>query len=181
MHSARQRALIFFACTILIAALSPFAHAQNEDSDETPPPLKTLSKTESKALEAEKDPKERTLLSLKLMESRLKNAEEWSKESAYRKVFFELGVFQGLIDNTLKYLYGVNRGTGRDFDNFKRLELALRSYTSRVETLRREAPERYERYLQSVLKQIRDARDKAIEPLFGDDVIRKKKDKNEQK
>lgn len=158
--------------TVLFWIFCHHAVAQTDSSsDDFPPPLKTISKAEKKALEAESDPRKRTMLSVELIDARLKKAESASTQSAYRQMFFEIGVLQGLIEYSLEYLYKVNRGTDKDFDNFKKFEMALRSFTPRIELLRREAPERYDKYLQSVLKQVRDARSKAVDPLFGDRVI----------
>src|SRR5689334_18548693 len=50
--------------------------AQVEPQDGAPPPLKVLSKDEKTALEAETQPKNRTSLTLNLMETRLKSAEK---------------------------------------------------------------------------------------------------------
>lgn len=180
MFCAATAARRILTIALLTAATCTVSTAQIEDSrDDYPPPLKTISKTEKKALEAEKDSRKRTILSIDMLEARLKNAESASMRSGYRQMFFELGVFQGLIENTLQYLFDSNRGTDKDFDNFKKFEMALRAYTPRVEVLRRESPDRYERYLQSVLKQIRDARSKAVEPLFGDKVIQEERRNDE--
>lgn len=171
--------------TLPMAGLMLFAFAHDASaqsagvSDDFPPPLKTISKSEKKALEAEGDPKKRMAVSLELIEGRLKRAETASSQSAYRQMFFELGALQGLVGNSLEYLYKVNRGTDKDFDNFKRFEMALRTFTPRIEMLRREAPERYDGYLQSVLKEIREARSKAVEPLFGDRVVPQTPRRNE--
>lgn len=170
---------VLFAGLLVLCLNAPSSAQTDGGTDDFPPPLKTISKSEKKALESESDPKKRTMLSIELIEARLKKAETSSAQSAYRQMFFELGVLQGLIENSLAFLYQANRGTDKDFDNFKKFEMALRTFTPRVEILRRESPERYDRYLQSVLKQIRDARSKAVEPLFGDRVVPQVLKKNE--
>lgn len=145
--------------------------AQTDAADDFPPPLKTISKNEKNALAAEKDTRKRAFLYMDLMEKRLQQAEEASRSSNFRKMFLDLGVFQGLMEGTLDFLYSSNRKTEKDYDNFKKYEMTLRAFTPRIEVLRRESPERYDKYLQSVLKQVRDTRSKAVEPLFGDNVV----------
>lgn len=164
------------ACGVLILlaalVLAGSATAQSEeDLNDFPPPIKTLSKEERKSLEGEKDNRKRSRLAVDLMEGRLRRGEELSRASSFRAMFFELGVFQGLMEDNLRHLQRTNRGTGRDLDNFKRFELALRLFSPRIEILRRESPTRYEGYLMSLLKGLRDARSEAVKPLFGDSVI----------
>lgn len=165
-----MRATLVLTAAVLAFALLVPAHAQVEE-DEPPPPLRTLSKTEASALEKQSDPRKRLELSLEFVEARLKAAEKSVSGGDFWRMQTEVGVMQGLIENTLAYLYRVNRGTNRDFENFKRFEIALRSLAPRLETIRREAPERFDRYLRSVAKQVRDARSKAVEPLFGNTVV----------
>lgn len=163
-----------FPVVLLLSAfsLSP-ALAQNEPPDDmAPPPVKNVSKEERSQLEAESEVKERTKLALQLMDLRLKKAEELNSREEFTKMFLELGGFHGLVDNTLVFLTQVSRGdSGKVLNNFKRLEIGLRSFIPRMEIIRRELPARYEFYVRILTRYLRDARSKAIEPLFGDTVV----------
>jgi hypothetical protein len=145
--------------------------AQEELQDIAPPPLKILSKTERSQLEALSDPKQYTKLALELMEARLLNAEGYSSKEEYREMFTELGGFHALVDNTLDFLNSKNNDSGKILNNFKRIELSLRKYITRLELIRRDLPIKYEFYVRSLVKFLREARTKAVEPLFGDTVV----------
>jgi hypothetical protein len=160
------------AFAFALAVCSVPTHAQSEDeSGEFPPPLKSLSKNEERLLDDERNISRRTTAALRLMELRLKKAEELSAATAYRAMFFELGAFHGLMDRTLDDLKRNNRRSSRDLENFKKLELALRSFTPRVEIMRREAPPRFENYVAELLKAMRDSRTEAVQPMFSDAIL----------
>lgn len=176
--SFRRRLLLrlcrtmFFALTVHLLLIG--ARAQTEElPDETvvPPPLKILSKTEKSQIAAAKDMKERTKLALVLMEARLSSAETFSVKEQYRETFDELGGFNALVDDTLDFLKKNNNGGGKVLSNFKRIELSLRKYITRLELIRRDLPIRYESYVRELIRHVRDARTEAVEPLFDDSVV----------
>ena len=49
--------------------------------------------------------------------------------------------------------------------------MTLRGFAPRLGLLRREIPAEYDYYVRVLIKYLRDARSKAIEPLFGDTVV----------
>lgn len=136
-----------------------------------PPPLKILPKEERKQLDETTDLKKRTVLALALMEARVKKAETLDAQNQYEQMYQELGSFHALIDYTLNFLYRSNDGNRKNLSNFKRFEIGLRTFPPRIEIIRRELPIKYESYLRSLLKIIRDTRSKAVEPFFSDSVI----------
>ena len=135
------------------------------------PPIKALIKDEKEKLEAEKDIKKRLTLALQLMEIRLKNGETLNAEENYVDMFTELGFFHALMDNTLNFLERNNVGSGKVLNYYKRFEISLRGFIARLEVIRRELPPRYEYYVKSLVKAVRDARSRAVEPLFDDAVV----------
>jgi hypothetical protein len=152
------------------------AQAQQEEQFEVaPPPLKILSRTEKSQLESAGDVKQHTKLALELMETRLLNAEGYSAKEDYREMFNELGSFHALVDNTLNFLNTKDTDNGKVLNNFKRIELSLRKYITRLELIRRNLPIKYELYVRNLVKFVREARTKAVEPLFGDTVVPEKK------
>ena len=147
--------------------------AQEEAAqDIAPPPLKIISKTEKSALEAETRISERTKLNLALMENRLKLAEDFAARSLYGEMSDELAGFHALTDDALAFLNKNDTGRGKVLNSFKRLELNLRRFIPRIELIRRELPARYEFYVRGLIKNIRAARSKAVEPFFGDSIVR---------
>ena len=145
------------------------AHAQDEiPPDAAPPPLKQLSKTEKDQLATAREVKERTKLSLELMEARVKVAEQYLPQEQFEMVFRELGGFHALIIDALEYLSGSDSDKKKVLDNFKRFEIGIRGFTLRLELIRREMPPQREYYVRLLLREMREARARAVEPLFGD-------------
>lgn len=134
-----------------------------------PPPARTLSKDEKNTLDGETDVKKRTTLALTMMDLRVKRAEECDSRNDFPQMYSELGGFHALMDYTLKFL--VQSDGKKTLGSFKRYEMGLRGFPTRIELLRRELPVQYESYLRQLLKNIDDVRDKAIEPFFSDTVI----------
>ncbi|HEX8737984.1 MAG TPA: hypothetical protein VF721_21810 [Pyrinomonadaceae bacterium] len=165
--------LFFAACLLSFAFCFPaIASAQQPDEPEVaPPPIRSISKEEKQQLEAESNVKKYTQLALSLMETRLKNAEALTTETNYREALNTLGGFQILLENTLGFLSRNNVENDKVQENLKKLELTLRGQTSRLEVVRRAMPSRYAFYVQKLIRIVRDARTKAIEPLFGETVV----------
>lgn len=170
-----NRKYIFFGLLFFTFHFSIFTLCANAQSDEPKdaeaPPLKLISKEEKNLLEGETELKRRTDLSLRLMETRLKKAEDFNGKQAFEEMFIELGGFHALIDNTLNFLNRNDTGTRKVFANFKKLEISLRVFLSRLEIIRRDLPRKFEFYVRGLVKVVRDARTRAVEPLFSDTVL----------
>jgi hypothetical protein len=152
-------------------AFAAFAQSAAAQVDLAPPPLKVIPKADRERLEAKTDIKDRTKLTLELMTERLSTAERLAAAEDFDNMFRELGIFNGLIDNSLEFLNKRDNGKGKVLDNYKRLEIGLRAFMPRLETIRREVPMRYEDYVNTVMKAVRDARSKATEPMFSDSIV----------
>lgn len=150
------------------SAQSMSAASQTAVAETAPPPLKLLSKDEKTALEAESQAKGRTSLTLDLMEARLKAAEQFHSSEEYFSMYKELGGFQALLDNQLEFLIRNSGTSNKVVSSLKKFEISLHAFAPRIEILRREVPSTYEPYLKSLLKYLSEAREKALEPLFGD-------------
>lgn len=142
-----------------------------QEDEPIPPPPIFVSKSEKQKLDAETDLKDRTKLSLELMNTHLSAAEKYSNEQDFDVTFRELGGFHGLLDNAMAHLERQNSQSGKVLDNYKRLEIGLRGFTTRLETIRRDMPIRYEDYVRKLLIHLRDMRSKAVEPFFRDNVV----------
>ena len=161
---------------IVVVGSTAFTLGQNIiDDGIAPPPLRLLSQDEKNKLAAENEVKRRTKLALQLMELRLKQAETFDAAENYDQMFVQLGGFHGLMDNTLEFLDKGDKDSGRVLNNFKRFEIGLRGFTTRLELIRHHLPIKYELYVRNLVKNLRAARAKAIEPLFDDTVVPTKK------
>ncbi|MGI8788406.1 MAG: hypothetical protein ACR2HG_11675 [Pyrinomonadaceae bacterium] len=167
----RRSGIAFLKVFLLVFISLHLADAQEKQIILAPPPLKILSKAEKSQLKAETDVKRRTKLSLDLMDARLLKAEELNKQEKYKEMFDELGGFNALMDNTIKFLDGNDTNRGKVLDNFKRVELSLRRDITRLELIRRDLPIKYEFYVRQLVKYVREARTEAIEPMFGNTVL----------
>jgi hypothetical protein len=169
--------LLLFCSYVFIIILTTVisAAAQDTVNDFAPPPVRTVTKDEAAHLNEETDVKKRTKLALGLMGAHLSEAERLNSNQDYDGLFRALGGFHGLLDNTLDFLVKHDPNNGKVLDNLKRLEIGLREFTPRLEGIRRDLPIRYEDYVESLMKYVRDARERAIEPMFGNSVVPTKK------
>ena len=142
--------------------------AQQMELDRVPPPLKSVSQAEHARLDSIRDAKKRTETTLELMAARLTRAEAFLAQDKNDEMHKELGGFAGLMDNILTFL---THQPDRRLSSFKRLEIGLRRFPPRLEMVRRGSPIDYEPYVRSLLRAVRDARAKAVEPLFGETVM----------
>jgi hypothetical protein len=173
-----RRASFFSYVAFLLFAfyfsLSPPAAAQDDPPDTAPPPLKILSKEERKKLADEDDIKARTTLALQMMSIRLESAEKHSAAKDFDTMFRELGSFHALVDDSLTFLEKRDTSNKKVLDTLKKLEIGLRGFIPRLEVVRREIPLRYEDYVHQLMKFVREARTRAIDPMFSDNVVRTK-------
>jgi hypothetical protein len=170
-----NRYLVLFAFTFFLAltanAQPPVQDGEDDfDPDAAPPPVRAMSNTERTQLDSQQGLKERTKLALALMSTRLSKAEELNAKSEFSAMYNELGGFHALMDDTLEFLETAPR-KDKTLDNLKRFEMTLRGFAPRLGLIRREAPQEYDHYVRVLLKYLRDARSKAIEPLFGNSVV----------
>ncbi len=166
-----RKSLFFYFLLFTFYFLPSNVFTQEIPTDIEPPPLRMISKEETSKLEAEKDVKGYTKLAVVLMEARLKKAETFSLENQYQEMFGELGAFHSLVDRSLIFLNNHDTDSGKVLNNLKRLEISLRAFLPRLELIRRELPFRYESYTRTLIKYVREARTRAIEPFYDDSVV----------
>jgi hypothetical protein len=135
-----------------------------------PPPMKFVSRSERTQLSATRDAKARTRATIELAEARLTRAEQLTASQQFSEASAELGMYQGLVDNVLHYLN--NEQTGKkQRDTYKRLELALRAHSARIEAIRRVTPAEYAVHVKAICTCARNARAEALNAFYGDTVI----------
>ena len=159
---------------LLFSAAAACSQPPEDLSQTAPPPAKTLSKEEKDLLNSQADSKKYTKIALELMEIRMKRAEEADARDDFDGMFVELGAFHALMDHSLDFLLKKHSDGKKAFNDFKRYELGIRGFSPRMELLRRDLPIKYEYYVRVLMKYLREARSKAIDPMFGDSVVRDK-------
>lgn len=160
--------MLLFACGFLCF---PENTAAQDKFDETvPPPLNILTKDEKNQLDAETKMKNRTKLALELMEIRLMKSAQLLEKNQYRNSLDELGGFQALVRDTLKYLNQFQHQKS-SLKNFKIFEITLREFLPKLELIRREMPVEYSPHVRNMMKFVQDTRSKAVEPMFGNTVL----------
>lgn len=178
-RSRRSGPGLAFLCSslfILSALFSVQSRAQDDPPEAAPPPIKFISKEERAKLDAKQTSvKDRTKLSLELMDLRMDAAEKFAQTDDYDSMFRELGGFHALMDDGLQFLNRRDTDSGKVLDNFKRFEIGLRAFSPRIEIIRRELPLRYDFYVRKLMGYVREARAKAIDPLFSDSVVAPRK------
>lgn len=177
-HSPAQYQLVlrhYFAFAFLILGLSvslfTTAHGQDDPVEPAPPPLKIISKEEQSKLDTKTDLKDRTKLSLELMNVRLVAAEKLSSAHNFEGMYLEFGYFHALMDDALAFLNKRDDGRGKVLDNFKRLEIALRGMAPRIEVIRRDLPLKFDPYVRKLMGYLRSVRAQATDSLFSDSVL----------
>lgn len=163
-----------FSLLFLSLCLASVARAQDGPvvtSMPAPPPMKFISDQERSQLESESDIKTRMQLNVKLAEEKLLRAEQFTNEQDFASVINELGNYQGLIDDALKFLSSFPRNKDKTRDTYKKLEITLRAHITRLETMRRVTPSDYTDNFKRIIEFARDSREQALNSFFDDTVI----------
>ncbi len=163
--------ILIFTFAFLIFTFHAFGQ-DDPPKDVSPAPVKTLHESEEKALKNETGIKSRTDLSVKLMEARLANAQEFIKKPSFQQALNELGSYQTLLEDALNFLKKNDSENGKVQNNFKKLEIILRKHTTQLELVRREMPYKFAWHVGKLMKAVRDARSEAIEPLYSDTIVK---------
>ena len=172
MATGQNTVLLLGVLLLTLLILPADTQAQDDDPLETvPPPPALVTKEEQQQLASQPDLKAKTKMALEYMNMRLAEAERLNATNDFDGLFRELGRFRGLVDHTFGFLKRANQDDKKVLDNYKRLEMSLRSSMVRVEAIRRELPVRYEDYVHGLVKYLRMAREKALDPLFGNTVL----------
>lgn len=162
-------------CALFALALSvtPAARGQELVTELTaPPPMRFVSSDEKSQLSAASEPKERTRIGLELAEGHLRHAEDATFTRSYDPASAALGRYLAVIEDTLRYLAGLNTDNKKTRDLFKRLEITLRAHIVRIETIRRDTPFEYAVNVKTILDSVRSARTQALNIFYSDTVVR---------
>jgi hypothetical protein len=135
-----------------------------------PPPLKLVPRAERSQLEAARDAKARTRLSVELAEARLMRAEQMTSAQQFESAARELGIYQGLIEDALRFLKD-QKEQKKLRDIYKRFEITLRGHAIRLETMRRTTPSEYSVNIKTITDYTKGVRGEALNGFYGDAVI----------
>lgn len=177
------RSFLLFCFMLCFGSVTALAQNDIPVQMSAPPPMKFVSSSERNQLEAEKDIKKRSRLTVELAELKLVRAEQLTNEQEFAAVITELGSYQGLVENILAFLDSFPKDKNKTRDTYKKLEISLRSHIVRIETVRRMTPAEYADNFKKTIDFIRDARDRALNSFYDDTVIPNedsKKKKNEK-
>jgi hypothetical protein len=171
MHKLNFHYAIILA---IFVAVSDVNAQQNQPvAPSVPPPMKFVPSEDRKQLSEVTDPKSHLKLAIELAEERLSKAENFANMQQFDKTLTELGYYHGLIEKALEFL---ERKTKRDKirDLFKRLELTLRTHSSRLQGIRRISPYEYNQHIENIFDYTIEARNRSLNAFFGDDVLKEK-------
>ncbi|MBX3292318.1 MAG: hypothetical protein KF881_05420 [Acidobacteria bacterium] len=161
---------VLILCAVFAAA-GPMAAQDDDPIEGAPPPEVLFSIAESDQLAKAKDLRARTRLAIELMDARLKAAERHSSNSNFDAVFAELGPFHALVLDGIEYLEKQDLRSKSVLDNLKRFEIGIRGFFPRLELLRRSAPTDYEPYIRRLIRVVREARSRALDPMFSEAIV----------
>jgi hypothetical protein len=184
MKRVNQVEFVTCSFSLLILGLCLASAAQAQDGPvvtsmpTAPPPMKFVSKEERSQLDAELDIKKRLQLNIKFAEEKLLRAEQLTDEQDFASVINELGNYQGLIDDALKFISSFQQSKDKTRDTYKKLEITLRAHIVKLETMRRATPADYADNLKQMIEIVRDSREQALNSFYDDTVI---PDENQKK
>ena len=161
--------LLALACG---AARAQDASQQQQPREDGPPPLRYLPEDVRRRLDAERDLKARARLSMLIAEERLTRAAQLADEDRFEAATGEVGIYQAVVEDTIRFLHRSGRVNNKLRDVFKRVEITLRSHVTRLESIRRTLPSNHAVYLRDAIDFVRDHRDKALGAFYDDTVIR---------
>lgn len=162
-----------FACVAFAALSASDARAQEARATplSAPPPIVVVSREERSQLGEARDAKSRTRLSVELAEARLMRAEQLTTAQQFESAAREMGFYQGIIEDAIRYLKE-QKEQKKLRDIYKRLELALRTHGSRLETMRRTTPAEFSVNVKTIMDNTKNLRTEALNGFYGDTVIR---------
>lgn len=160
-------------CAVEASAQGPQGPvARAGEHDPAPPPMKFIPSDARARLSEVKDIKARTKFSLELAGERLLSAEAHTQAERYDAAGVELGIYQALISDAVQFIQRSGRKDNKARDNFKRIDLALRENTPRIEKMRRMTPAQSAVHIKAALDFVRQSRTDALESFYGDTVLR---------
>ncbi len=162
------------ACAVglFLVCSSAEARGQNSPGDAAaqyfaPPPLIYVPENERARLATARDQRARTRLGLELAVARLEQAERSTSVGRHGEAVAQLGIYQALIEDTLRFLRDGGLPNSRARDLYRRFEQTLRGHSLRIEAMRRITPAAHAANIQTIIDLTQDARTGALDAFFG--------------
>jgi hypothetical protein len=150
-------------------------------SSSAPPPMKFIPSPDRAQLSVTQDAKSRLKASLLLAETRLLRAEQFTVDLRFISATSELGVYQAIIEDVLRFLGQQKADSNKTRDLFKRLEIQLRIHSTRIEAIRRVTPAVYAIHVEAIWDFSDRARVQALNAFFNDAVMPGRSEESEKK
>lgn len=136
-----------------------------------PPPMKFIPSPDRAQISGMQDAKSRLKACILLAETRLLRAEQFTVDQRFISATSELGVYQAIIEDALRFLSQQKADTNKTRDLYKRLEIQLRIHTTRIESMRRVTPVVYAVHVKAIWDFADRARAQALNAFFNDTVV----------
>lgn len=162
------------ALMVIVLCVSVRAYAQDNllvPSPLAPPPMKFIPSFDRSQLSGTQDAKSRLKASILLAETRLLRAEQFTVDQRFIAATTELGVYQAIIEDVLRFLSYQKVDSNKTRDFYKRLEIELREHSTRIESMRRVTPATYAIHVKAIWDFSDSARGQALNAFFNDTVM----------
>lgn len=136
-----------------------------------PPPMKFIPNPDRAQISLTQDAKSRLKACILLAETRLLRAEQFTVDQRFISATTELGVYQAIIENVLRFLSQQKADSNKTRDLYKRLEIQLRVHSTRIESMRRVTPATYAVHVKAIWDFADRARAQALNAFFNDTVV----------
>lgn len=146
----------------------------------SPPPMKFIPSPDRAQLSTAQDAKTRLKASIAMAETRLLRAEQFTVDQRFMLATSELGVYQAIIEDVLRFLGLQKADSNKTRDLYKRLEIQLRLHALRIEAIRRVTPAAYAVHVKAAWDFSDSARAKALNAFFSDTVVPPRSVENEK-
>lgn len=157
------------------------AQQPSRGDDVGPPPIRHIPPDVRRQLDEARDVKARTKLALELLDESLERSTAHAAADRFEAATGELGVYEALVKEALAGVQASGRVTNKQRDLYKKIELALRSHVTRLETIRRSLPARNGVHVAATIDFVRDQRDVALNSFYDDTVIPEERPKAKAK
>ena len=172
VHHSRIAACVCFT-GLLFVCFAADALAQDSQSEAqaqhfAPPPFRYVPENEQAQLTAlTRDRRARTRLCLELAAARIERAEQSTAAGQHADAVAQLGIYQALIEDSIRFLNSEGQNDGRSRDIYRRFEQTLRGHSLRIEAVRRITPVEYAVNVQTIIDFAQQARTSALNAFFG--------------
>jgi hypothetical protein len=165
--------LLALACSAALGQDGAAAGRQQQQDEHAAPPMRHIPQEVRSRLAAANDDKARTRLSLELADERLASAAAHADAGRFEAATGDIGIYEAIVKDAVTHLQQGIKGRvpNKKRDLFKRVELALRTHLTRIESIRRTLPAHYAGNFANALEYVRGTRSEALNSFYSDTVM----------